>query len=75
MHVTLQRTKRKPAAAVHRTQVDVLARLTLDYWRDGPWWVGQLREAPAVISQGKSLVALRRNIRDAYRLVAGRRRA
>jgi predicted RNase H-like HicB family nuclease len=38
-------------------------------WRDGSWYVGQLRELPAVISQGKTLPELRANVRDAYRLL------
>ena len=47
----------------------MLARLTLEYWRDGSWYGGQLREMPEVISQGRTLAELRRNIIDAYRLV------
>ena len=45
------------------------ARLTMEYWRDGAWWVGQLREVPGVFSQGKTLAELDENLRDAYRLV------
>lgn len=26
--------------------------LTIEYWRDGHWHVGQLREVPGVFSQG-----------------------
>lgn len=50
--------------------------LTYEYWRDGRWYVGQLREVPGVFSQGRSVLELERNLRDAYRLVlaAGRRR-
>ena len=52
-----------------RRRTTVLARLTLEYWRDGRWYGGQLREMPEVISQGRTLAELRRNIIDAYRLV------
>lgn len=45
------------------------ARFTLDYWRDGEWFVGRLREVPGVFSQGETLSALEINIKDAYRLV------
>lgn len=45
------------------------ARFTLDYWRDGDWFVGRLREVPGVFSQGETLAALEGNIKDAYRLV------
>ena len=43
--------------------------LTLDYWKDDGWYVGQLREVPSVLSQGKTLDELKDNIRDAYELV------
>jgi predicted RNase H-like HicB family nuclease len=42
---------------------------TLDYWIDGVWYVGILREIPGVFSQGRSLEELKENIRDAYHLV------
>jgi predicted RNase H-like HicB family nuclease len=45
------------------------ARFTMEYWRDGAWWVGQLREVPGVFSQGRTLAELDTNLRDAYRLV------
>jgi predicted RNase H-like HicB family nuclease len=41
---------------------------TLDYWRDAEWFVGRLREVPSVLSQGKSLEHLKKNIADAYKL-------
>ena len=44
-------------------------RFTLDYWRDGDWYVGRLREVPGVFSQGESLEALIENIQDAYRML------
>jgi len=43
-------------------------RLTLDYWKDGRWYVGRLREVPGVISQGRTLAELKANIADAYKL-------
>ena len=45
------------------------ARFTIEYWRDGDWYVGRLREVPGVFSQGKTLAELDENLRDAYRLV------
>jgi predicted RNase H-like HicB family nuclease len=47
----------------------MMTKLTMDYWRDGVWYVGRLREVPGVFSQGRTLRALEANIRDAYRLV------
>ena len=50
------------------------ARFTLEYWKDGDWFVGQVREVPGVFSQGKTLGELEENIRDAYRLMLKGRR-
>ena len=50
------------------------ARFTLEYWKDGDWFVGQVREVPGVFSQGKTLEELEENIRDAYRLMLKGRR-
>jgi predicted RNase H-like HicB family nuclease len=44
-------------------------RFTMEYWRDGDWYVGRLCEVPGVFSQGKTLAELDANLRDAYRLV------
>jgi predicted RNase H-like HicB family nuclease len=41
---------------------------TLEYWRDGPWFVGRLVEVPSVFSQGETLDELRENIQEAYDL-------
>jgi predicted RNase H-like HicB family nuclease len=43
--------------------------LTLEYWEDDGWFVGQLREIPGVMSQGETLEELQENIQDAYQLV------
>ena len=42
---------------------------TLEYWVDDEWYVGKLKEAPGIFSQGKSLDELEANIRDAFRLM------
>ena len=42
---------------------------TLEFWRDGDWYVGRLLEVPGVFSQGVTLEELRANIQDAYDLV------
>ena len=41
---------------------------TLEYWRDGRWFVGLLAEVPSVFSQGETLIELLENIQDAYDL-------
>jgi predicted RNase H-like HicB family nuclease len=42
---------------------------TLECWNTENWYVGKLREVPGVFSQGKTLVELEENIRDAYDLM------
>ena len=44
-------------------------KFTLEYWEDDGWYVGKLREAPGVFSQGKSLQELEENIQEAYELM------
>jgi predicted RNase H-like HicB family nuclease len=44
-------------------------QFTLEYWRDGEWFVGRLIEIPGVFSQGQTLEELRENIQDAYDLM------
>ncbi len=45
------------------------AKFTLEYWKDGDWYVGRLREVPGVFSQRETPEELEGNIRDAYHLV------
>lgn len=44
-------------------------QFTLEYWRDGKWYVGRLIEVPGVFSQGKTLAELNENIKEAYDLM------
>jgi predicted RNase H-like HicB family nuclease len=48
---------------------------TLEYWRDGDFFVGRLLEVPAVFSQGETLEELRENIQDAYDLMVTQQRS
>ncbi len=42
---------------------------TLEYWKDGDWWVGRLIDAPGVFSQGETLAELEENVRDAFKMM------
>jgi predicted RNase H-like HicB family nuclease len=46
-----------------------MKQFTLEYWKDDGWYVGRLKEMPAVMSQGETLEELQSMIRDAYRLM------
>ena len=47
----------------------MLRNYSLEYWRDGEWYVGRLKEVPGVFSQGASLEELERNIQEAFQLM------
>jgi predicted RNase H-like HicB family nuclease len=46
-----------------------MRQFTLEYWKDDGWYVGRLKEMPAVMSQGETLEELQSMIRDAYQLI------
>jgi len=46
-----------------------MKQFTLEYWQDDGWYVGRLKEMPAVMSQGETLEELQAMIRDAYQLM------
>jgi predicted RNase H-like HicB family nuclease len=50
-------------------------QFTLEYWRDGDWYVGRLVEVPGVLSQGESIEELQENIQDAYDLMVTQNRS
>ena len=51
------------------------SQFTLEFWRDGAFYVGRLLEVPGVFSQGESLEELRENIQDAYDLMVTQERS
>ena len=51
------------------------SQFTLEFWRDGVFYVGRLLEVPGVFSQGESLEELRENIQDAYDLMVTQERS
>ena len=46
-----------------------MKQFTLEYWKEDGWYVGRLKEMPAVMSQGETLEELQAMIRDAYKLM------
>jgi predicted RNase H-like HicB family nuclease len=50
------------------------SHFTLEFWRDGDFYVGRLLEVPGVFSQGETLEELRENIQDAYDLMVTQER-
>ncbi len=43
---------------------------TLEYWQDGDWYVGKVKELPGVFSQGRTIEELTENIQDACVMMA-----
>ena len=50
-------------------KIDIVKQFTLEYWKDDGWYVGRLKEMPAVMSQGETFEELQAIIRDAYHLM------
>ena len=60
----------RPLYRFDRTaKLRTMKEFTLEYWTDDGWFVGRLKEMPAVMSQGETLEKLQAMIRDAYRLM------
>ena len=47
----------------------MVRHFTLNYWLDGGWYVGRLKEVPGVFSQGKTMKELEENIQETYKLM------
>jgi hypothetical protein len=48
----------------------VIGKMTLVYWKSKKFWLGKLLEHPKIMTQGRTLEELERNIREAYLLMA-----
>ena len=48
----------------------VEGKITMIYWRGEKFWLGKLLEHPEIMTQGRTLAELERNIREAYLLMA-----
>jgi predicted RNase H-like HicB family nuclease len=46
------------------------SKMTLVYWKSKKFWLGKLLEHPEIMTQGRTLEELERNIREAYLLMA-----
>ena len=52
------------------TQVVIMTRsYTLEYWQDGDWLVGKVKELPGVFGQGRTIEELAENVQDAYAMM------
>ena len=44
--------------------------MTMVYWKSKKFWLGKLLEHPEIMTQGRTLRGMERNIREAYMLMA-----
>ena len=50
------------------------SQFTLEFWPDGEFYVGRLRDVPGVFSHGETMEELRENIQDAFDLMVTQER-
>jgi predicted RNase H-like HicB family nuclease len=58
------------AAATGEAGPSAFSRMTMIYWKSKKFWLGKLLEHPEIMTQGRTLDELERNIREAYMLMA-----
>ena len=46
------------------------SKMTLVYWKSKKFWLGKLLEHPEIMTQGRTLEELERNIREVFMLMA-----
>ncbi len=46
------------------------SKMTIVYWKSKKFWLGKLLEHPEIMTQGRTLEELERNIREAFLLMA-----
>lgn len=52
------------------TGPSAFSKMTLVYWKSKKFWLGKLLEHPEIMTQGRTLAELERNIREAFMLMA-----
>lgn len=63
------------AAAHSETDTDSarpvpFSQMTMIYWKSKKFWLGKILEHPEIMTQGRTLEELEKNIREAYKLMA-----
>jgi len=44
-------------------------KMIMIYWKSDKFWLGKLKEAPEIMTQGKTLEELEENLRYAYNMM------
>lgn len=58
------------SADTGRAEPSAFGKMTLIYWKSKKFWLGKLLERPEIMTQGRTLEELERNIREAFMLMA-----
>jgi predicted RNase H-like HicB family nuclease len=45
------------------------SKMHMIYWKGEKFWLGKLKEHPEVMTQGRTLMELEENLRDAYNMM------
>lgn len=53
-----------------KTKTKKMSKMTLIYWRGEEFWLGKLLEHPEIMTQGRTIAELEKNVREAYLLMA-----
>lgn len=69
LHV-LENAAQHSSAETGAVGPSAFSKMTLVYWKSKKFWVGKLVEHPEIMTQGRTLDELERNIREAFMLMA-----
>ena len=66
----LENAAKHSSAETGSSGPSAFSKMTLVYWKSKKFWLGKLLEHPEIMTQGRTLEELERNIREAFLLMA-----
>jgi len=66
----LENASKHSSAETGTAGPSAFSKMTLIYWKSKKFWLGKLLEHPEIMTQGRTLEELERNIREAFMLMA-----
>lgn len=66
----LEKAAKHSSAETGAAGPSAFSKMTLVYWKSRKFWLGKLLEHPEIMTQGRTLEELERNIREAFMLMA-----
>ena len=68
--LVLEKAAKHSSAETGAAGPSAFSKMTLVYWKSKKFWLGKLLEHPEIMTQGRTLEELERNIREAFMLMA-----